>query len=191
MGKKRYDWEPIEKEYAAGQLSEGDLSRKHGPSRTAISKHMKKAGIIYGSLASNVRLKIAAKLVADEVAGQVASEEAIEAAATTGATVIKSHRNDIRQLQVAEEKLLAELFDNPTKLYITQHQGEIIEKEVDLTVTERLTGLSNLANVRAKRIVLERQAFALDDPSREKPSSKESLLDILLDKCDQGGLPRK
>lgn len=188
MGKKSkfrkdVDWLPIEREYAAGQLSRAEISRRFSVSRPAIEKHMNAEQIAYGSAAESVRSKAQAKLISDpdglEVAGEVAGlqpAEAVEVAARRSAEVVRSHRRDIQQLREKEEILLEELFDNPTKLWIGQYQGEIIEKEVYLAVTDRITAFSNLTNARKTRIGLERQAFNLDDPDAQKNSQTPEVV---------------
>jgi flagellar biosynthesis/type III secretory pathway chaperone len=61
-----------------------------------------------------------------------------------------------------EERLLIEL-ETATKLFITQYQGEIIQKTVGMTVKEKSSTLKDLAAVRAQRIALERQSHNIKD----------------------------
>jgi hypothetical protein len=92
--------------------------------------------------------------------------EIIQEAAETGAEVVRTHRKDILVLRRVEQALLAELGDAenpPKKVYVTQYQGQIIEREFAITVTERATALNALAGAAQKRIQLERQAYNLDD----------------------------
>jgi len=184
MAKKTAEeWHLIEEAWMAGLLSQAEICRKFNTPRSTAQKHMAKFEIAYGSQAHAVRLRIGAQMVAGSVAGSDAAATndfdpaaAVEAAVKQGVHVIESHRLDITALQDAEKVLLLELLDNPKKLFITQHKGEIIQKEVGLTVTERLTGLSNLANVRAKRITLERQAYSLDDPDAKKDDGLHEVI---------------
>lgn len=169
-GRERYDWETIHKEYRSGTFSDAELARRHGCSRTAIQKKAKQGGWIK-DLTEAVRVTTNAKLVAHDakVAAEVAGENAksaIDSASDLRLSVIQLHRQDIRCLRELETKLIAEIDNNPTKLYITQYQGQIIEKEVGLTAAERALAANNLANVQHKRIQLERQAFSIDDKAR-------------------------
>jgi hypothetical protein len=178
--KTKYDWVAIESEYRTGTFSDAELSRKYGCSRTAIQKHAKKDGWSR-DLSPLVRRSLNKKLieedakVASEVAGcNVDDDESVERAAGTRFNVVACHRKDIKALRELETKLIAELDGNPTKLYITQYQGEIVEKEVGLTAAERAQAANNLANVQHKRIALERQAYNLDERSGE-----ESIEDLI------------
>ena len=161
--RKQIDWEPIKKEFCAGQLSIKEIGRRHDCSDTAIRKKARQEGW-QRNLADKVREKVREKLVRSEVRDQNANEdEIVDEAATRGFQVVISHRKDIRALRELEAKLIDELQNNPTKLYITQYQGGIIEKVVDLTAAEKAQAANNLANVQFKRIHLERRAFNLDD----------------------------
>ena len=165
--RKKYDWETIEAEYRSGQFSDAELSRRHGCSRTAIQKKVKSLGW-KKDLTKAVRQSANAKLIAEDarVASEVAgcnAKSATDAAAERRVNVVLTHRKDINRLRDLEEKFLSELIDNPTKLYITQYQGQIVEKEVGIAVTDKCAALNNLANVQHKRIQLERQAFNIED----------------------------
>lgn len=170
--RKAYDWEAIEREYRAGQLSIKEVARRYGCSDTAIRKKAKKLGW-ERDLASAIRDKVRNKLVREEVrGGNVSEPELIEQAAERGAQVVLTHRKDINRLRDLEAAFLEELSGSPTKLYITQYQGEIVSAEVGIPVTDKSAALNNLANVQHKRIQLERQAFNLndsDDPA-DKPT---------------------
>jgi DNA-directed RNA polymerase specialized sigma subunit len=93
------------------------------------------------------------------------TEEEISDAVNANVALVMSHRNDIGKLVEVENKLLEELNGDPTKLYIAQFQGQIIEKVVGLTVTEKSSALLNIASVQAKRIDKQRQAFGITDKS--------------------------
>ncbi|RLB91964.1 MAG: hypothetical protein DRH10_00610 [Deltaproteobacteria bacterium] len=172
--KSRYnhDWQAIEAEYRTNQFSDAELARRHGCSRGAIQKRVKKFGWtrdLSRAVAQASKAKLIAedaKLVAGEVAGSNVRErnrETIEQAAERRVAVVRLHRNDIQILRELEAKLLKELLGEPTKLYITQYKGKIVSKELSLTAAERSQAANNLANVQHKRIQLERQSFNLND----------------------------
>jgi hypothetical protein len=169
--RKQYDHQAIGRVYRAGQLSDREVAAQFGCSHTYVQKLAKKYGW-KKDLSSRVRKGVANKLVA-KVANGNTDDEIVEAASRIGAEVVELHRQDIANLRVVEAKLIAELAGEPKKLYMTQYQGVIVEKEVGLTVAERAQAANNLANVQHKRIALERQAFNLDDGSGEtdKPDS--------------------
>jgi len=185
-----YDWEAIEKEYRAGQMSLRAISNKYGPAPSSIASRATRKGWVR-DLSDDVRRAIRVKLaLANEKANKANANpaEIIEEAATRGVEVVLSHRKDIANLKSLEQSLIAELQENPTKLYLTQYRGEIVEKVVGLTAAERAAAAANLAQVQHKRIALERQAFSLDDDpvgslkellARITPAAKQALLDAL------------
>jgi transposase-like protein len=164
----RYDWEAIERDYVAGQISIREIARQHGCNDAAIHRKARRLGW-ERDLSAVVRKTVRSKLARSGVSSarvskrKVSDKEIIEQAAERGAQVVSLQRKDIASLRELEEQLIAELKDGPKKLYITQYQGEIVSKEVSLTVAERAQAANNLANVQHKRIALERQAYNLDD----------------------------
>jgi len=182
--RKKYDWATIESEYRTGTYSDAELARRHGCSRAAIQKWVKKEGwtrdlsvavsksfrakLIQadaeaaGRVAGGVAERVAEKVASGSLDTTATDEESIDRAAETRFQVVASHRRDIAELRKLEIELISELRNNPTKLYITQYQGKIIQAELGLTVAERAQAANNLANVQHKRIALERQAFNLD-----------------------------
>jgi len=91
------------------------------------------------------------------------TDEDINEAVNTNIALVMSHRADISRLAEVETNLLKELNNNPTKLYLTQFQGVIVEKEVGLTVAEKASALLSLSSVQSKRIDKQRQAFGITD----------------------------
>lgn len=156
-----YDWEAIEDEVRAGRLSLREIARRHGCSDTAIRKRMK-ARNIKRDLSKRVMEKVRTELVRNQVRkSNVNDDEIVEKAAKEPVQVVLLERKDIKALRALENKLMAELADDPTKLYITQYKGKIIKKVVGLTVAEKMGALRDLATTRHKRIQLERQAWNL------------------------------
>ena len=166
----KYDWPTIKNEYRSGTYSDAELSRRHGCSRKAIQKRVEKEGWTR-DLSKAVRQTFNAKMVAEDakVARKVAADNAkadeseVDRAAEVRLDVVMLHRSDIRALREEEQRLLAELGDSPTKLWVGQYQGQVIEHKVGIAVTERASALQALAAVQHKRIQLERQAFNIDD----------------------------
>ena len=135
-GRKAYDWEAIERDYRAGQLSNRELGRKHGPSHVAIGKRAKRDGWTK-DLAKRVRDEVTTALVTGEVTTPHAdAREIVKQAAAQGVEIVLSHRTDIAALR---EKLEA-----------------LIKRATEAAEVESLSRtLKNL-------VALERQAFNLD-----------------------------
>ena len=166
------DWEKIEKNYRLGQKTTRAIGAEHGISHTAVQKRAKKYGWVQDKSSEVLEKTRAALLAQNKVSTQEVSkkpspvaaptENDINIAVETNVAIILSHRKSIAKLQKVEEKLISELSNEPTKLYITQYQGMIIEKEIGLTIAEKAQAANNLASVQKHRITLERQAFGLD-----------------------------
>lgn len=160
--RKIIDWESIEEEFRAGQLSVAEIARRFETTHQAIFNRAKRKGWVR-NLAVNVARRARHKLVADIADRDATDTEIIEAASERSASVVRLHRQDIAKLKDMEQKLLSELGDNPKKTWVGQYQGEVITKDLSITVTDRCQALNNLANVQHKRIQLERQAYNLDE----------------------------
>jgi len=160
------DWDRGDRMIRAGQLSLREIGCAIGCSEAAVRKRIKTRGLVR-DLTGQVRATVRSLLVRKERTSSLANDaEIIEEAAETGAEVVRTHRKDILVLRRVEQALLAELGDAenpPKKVYVTQYQGQIIEREFAITVTERATALNALAGAAQKRIQLERQAYNLDD----------------------------
>ena len=160
--RKIIDWETIEAEYRAGQLSIREIARQNNCSAPAILKKAKLNGW-KRDLTKKVQQLVNTKLVNDGVNDNNANDdEIIETMASRNVAAIRLMRQDIEKLRQVEQKFIDELSGDPKKTWVGQYKGEIVEKEYDLTVTERAIAAANLANVQHKRIALERQARNID-----------------------------
>lgn len=168
----RCDIEQMAQEYRVG-TSLRQIAKKHGVTATTVTRLAKRYEWTR-DLTDKVREEINRKLDIDvTIKGRNAEAEAIEKAAQRGVEVIETHRKDIAKLREREEALLKELGEDPTKLYVTQYKGEIVQKVLRLTVAERAATLRDLSTVQQRRIELERQAYNLDDADR---LSKKKLI---------------
>lgn len=187
--RKQIDWEKVEAEYRAGTISLREIGRQHGCTDTAIRKRAKAEGWSR-DLSEKINKEVRSKLVRTEVRtpDKATEKEIIEAVATRSTEIIVSERKDLEALRAQENKLMEELSGEPTKLYITQYKGEIFEKTVGLNVTEKASALQALANVRARRIELERKVWGIVS---EDEGSKTGMLDDILAAIDgtSKGLP--
>lgn len=173
MTKRSTDWEAIEREYRAGQLSVAEIGRQYGVSHTAVQKRAKAHGWSR-DLSRRVRQKVATRLVAGEVAA-ARETEAIETAAARGVEVVRQHRADISQARDTFRDLLAELRE------ACQRRDEIEDEVATETASERnpqrrammlravslpsRTGVLKDLSIAGRTLIeLERQAFSLDEP---------------------------
>ena len=155
----KVDWEGIEREYRAGQLSVREIARQYALSEGAIRKRAK-ADNWERSLASQVRETIREKLVRidgtqEGTQNQRAQDaQIVEHAALRGMAVITSHRRDLVQIhglkRIIADRLSQHLdgvkVDGPC-LGERESPGDLLEK---------------LSRVTARLIPLERQAHNLD-----------------------------
>jgi len=193
--KRKYiDWDGIEPLYRAGNLSLHKICDQYEMDH--INSQVWKITVTHAAilkkakekewtrdLAKKVQKRIQEKLVTSLVttsnkkAGGGSDEENIERAAELGSGVVFRHRDEIFELKKYEADLLKELSEEPTKLYLANFQGQIIQQEVGLTVTEKSVTLKNLAAVRAQRIGLEREAHNLDNGPAPPDSAKIIISD--------------
>ena len=87
----RYDWETIRAEYEAG-ASMGELSRKHGVNKAAISRRAKKEGWVQDSSEAVARLAEAKVNGLVNTVDPKKKAEAVDAAAERKASVIREQR---------------------------------------------------------------------------------------------------
>lgn len=115
----RYDWETIRAEYEAG-ASQSDLSRRHGPSRTAIQKRIRAEGWIQD--VSGTINRLAEAKVAGVIAGCTPQKkaEALDRAADAKAAVMVRHKEEwVQHQRIIDEALAADDFDKAKLAKIT------------------------------------------------------------------------
>lgn len=192
MTTKQPDWEAIERAYRAGALSIRTIADRNGISDTAIRKKAKASGWVR-DLSEQVRKEVRNKLVRGEVRdGQCANPERdaeiVEEAAEEGATVVRSHRRDIRKAPNLANLLMDDLLT-------TIQQRESIEDAIEEETRDDSNGmrranmlgavslpsnaktLFQLSSAMKNLQVLERQAFNLDD--KEQSSDVDELSNLM------------
>ncbi len=189
------DWERIEAEYRAGQLSVVEIGRQCGVSHTAINLKAKQRGWTR-DLSEKVRREVAAQLAKQEVSEKLSAEklsskpkklsaeresETVELAAARGVEIVRQHRKDIGQQTALVRRLVSELEES------TIQNGEIIETiEAEtagdknglrrqsmlraVALSTRAGVMKDLAGAAKILIDLERRAFNLDEPGDPPPS---------------------
>ncbi|WP_448206480.1 hypothetical protein [Azospirillum sp. sgz302134] len=176
--RKPTDWEAIEREYRAGQLSVSEIGRQYGVSHTAINKKAKSQGWTR-NLAERVREEVSARLVSDGVSAANA-RETVELAAARGVEIVRSHRQDIASGRKMVSLLMKEL--ETATVHIDDIEEVIEEETADdsngkrrammqmaVALPSRAKTIASLSMAMKNLIGLERQAFNLSDgPDDEK-----------------------
>ncbi|EKT4476552.1 hypothetical protein QEL91_002224 [Pseudomonas putida] len=191
MTSKQPDWEAIERAFRAGALSIRTIADRNGVSDTAIRKKAKALGW-ERDLSEQVRKEVRNKLVRGEVredqcANPERDAEIIEEAAEEGATVVRSHRRDIRKAANLANLLMDDLLT-------TIKRREDIEDEIERETADDESGfrrssmlaavalpsnaktLFQLSSAMKNLQVLERTAFGLDDKEQSKDADELSQL---------------
>lgn len=182
MAKKTPDWERIELDYRAGIKSLREIASGSGTSHVAISRRAKKFGWTR-SLKKQIRQR-ADELVNSECNSErnsvtaVLESETIDANARAIADVKLSHRRDIPRARLLSMNLLAELEHQAgvNNVDLLEQLGELLhnpdDKGIDklneiyqkvISLPNRVKAMKDLGEAMRVLILLERQAFNLDE----------------------------
>jgi len=192
--RKPADWEAIEREFRAGQLSVREIARQHGISHAAINKRAKLEGWTK-NLAAKVRQEVSNRLVSTSVSSGNA-REAVDTAAARGVELVRQHQSSLGRANRIAETLMAELQRGCDRL---DEIEEAIEEETGddqnsnrrnamlkaVSLPSRAATLRELSQTLKNLIPLERQAFNLDEPGDDEPATKSDVRTALA-KLDQG-----
>lgn len=198
MSTKQPDWERIEQLFRAGLLSVREIAAASGVSHTAINKRSKAEGWDR-DLNAKIKAKADSLVSKREVSKKVSTETLatergiVEANAEVIADIRLAHRGDISRSRRLTNKLLDELEA------LTDEQGTIKEliaqlKDGDHEDGEAMSDMLALANkmgalpTRTKTmkelaetlktlVVLERQAYGLDE--KEKSADADDLSSLM------------
>jgi len=193
MANKNPDWDRIEIEYRANKLSIREIARIHEVGEATIRKRAKKNGW-QRDLAKKVQARTEEKLVrnaAHELS--VKDEEVVEEIAGRNATVVETHRIDIRAGRDITSMLMTELHDN-TK-HIESLEGLIAQASEDeewsdkrratvnraVSLPQRAAVMRDLATSMKTLQGLERTAFGIDGKETDEMSYEERLNALLED----------
>jgi len=179
MARKSIDWDAVGREYRAGMLSVREIARQHGIDDRSIRKHAKKEGWSR-DLGEKVRAKVRSEMVRAEVRKPDAPEaEVIEMAAQRGVQVLREHRKDIGRGRKLVEAMFTELEDQTeNRALLTELVGSHLEDvgaseqakrvaQKAISLPGRAGTLRDLTQSLQRLVILERQAFNLDD---ERPA---------------------
>lgn len=180
------DWELIEREYRAGQLSVSEIARLGNCSHTAIQKKAKKRGWTR-NLREKVREEVAARLVAEGVANGNA-RETIERAAERDIQLIRDHRKDISSGRLVVRSLWEEL-QEASDHRVAIEQAIVAETNEDgkrraimlraVSLSSRSSTAANLAVALKNLVGIERQAFGLGDGSEGSSDGSAMTVEIV------------
>lgn len=143
---KAVDWEAVEREYRAGQLSVAEIARQNGVSAPLVFRRAKRDGWTR-NLAERIREAVTARSVTDGITGATA-RETIELAAERGVQIVREHRKLIGRGHVIVGKLFGE---------VENADGDAI------SLKDKATAFGTLTNSLKTLIGLERQAFNLGE----------------------------
>lgn len=174
MARRHIDWDSIEREYRAGQLSTREIAREHDVSDAAVRKKAKALGW-ERDLSQEVKTRVKAKVARQEVLDSDEDEAIVEKAAQRGADVIALHKTSIGTGRQLVDGMLRELLSQHTnrdllKELIEQHGDDLGEKmtavvQKAISLSSRATTARDLSQAMERLIRLERQAFSLDEQS--------------------------
>ncbi len=188
MIRNKTDWETISRHYRAGCRSLRDIGNEYGISEGAIRKRAKKEGWPR-DLSEQIKAKATEKVRIEAVRGgtQGASERSIiEAESDIQSRVALSHRKDIPQKRELVAKLFAEIeamtdnkeLSETLQEALANDDAKVLAQAVNKVVSlpQRIKGTADLVNAYKTLIMLEREAFGIND---DAGSSEDALANLI------------
>jgi predicted DNA-binding protein YlxM (UPF0122 family) len=186
MERKRVkpDWDAIEREYRAGQLSIREIARTRNVSDKAIRNKAKAEGWEQ-DLSARVSEKVRTELVRTEVRTDNAqAKEIVEAAAARVVSVVREHRKDISSLRETvktlteqlttaigkREELESAIIDETSEDGNAQRRNAMLKA---VALPSHASVVRELANSLKTLIALEREAFNI--PSGDGASNPDDV----------------
>ena len=160
--RKPIDWEAVEREYRAGQLSIREIGRQHGVTDAGIRKRANGDGW-ERDLSDRVRMAVRNEMVRAAVRNATPREPVtdaaiVDAAKTRGAKAIEGHLLRAERLKGLADKLTSEL---ETYMDGGSPSVQIFVSRGDSPATI----IRTLADTAERIAKIERQALSLDDDS--------------------------
>ena len=198
-GKRRADWDAIERDYRTGKFTLRELEEKHGAFNSSIARKAKKDGWTQ-DLSVAIKQATNAKL-AEALVSDIASEGAQNAsmtvlvAAEVNKQVILGHRKGLQTLTQVKRKLLEHIEQAAVLLPDLAEVVEMVRKPDDngidrandalrkaMSRSALVDDLKKLADVDEKVRKGEREAFDLDlDPDKQSTADDgKKLSDVEL-----------
>lgn len=173
MARQRYDWEAIEAEYRTGRFSLEQLSRRHGPNRSTISRRATAEGWqkdLTGAVKQRTREKLSRP---DSAPPDLPDVDIIELASDENATIARGHRDMLSRWRTIAGRYAQRMQEQLErgKREAQLSDGEVIEIDLDLEYIGKCMGYGTQA---VERIVkMERQSYGLDLESDDAPPERE------------------
>lgn len=188
--RRKYDWEAIEREYRAGQMTVRELSAAFGTPRGTIASRAKRKGW-ERDLSGKVKQAADAQLLKDSGASADSDADSehdlVRTAAARVVEIIRQHRGTLGQLHETSKKLLglvtryADIAEKQSKAKTDAAREKFNAEMASLRTAFGETPIAAINKLTAavERIVnLERKAFNIEDKDRT-PDDSVPLVDRL------------
>ncbi|WP_163557576.1 hypothetical protein [Halomonas sp. NO4] len=165
----QYDWEAIKQDYRTGRFTLFELSRRHGPTRQAISKKARQqewTKDLTDEVRQRTREKVSRATLppeAQEALDEPDDEAIVEHAATENAAVVKGHRKMLSAWRERLEEytaLLGQQMASSTRT-VLDREGNEVDVDVELDYVGKCMSYGTQALDRV--VKLERQSYGLDE----------------------------
>ena len=206
--RRRVDWDAVDRDYRAGNLTVRELATKHGTNHATIVRRAKRLGLTR-DLSEAVREATNARLIAETITREVTSAvtkshqevtNTVMAAAEVNARVVMGHRQELSQARALANALLAEL----QQVALTSDDQEVLAeilagedaKPADLAKARnavarvlglggRVTSIRALGETFVRLQAAERAAYGIE----QAPRAAEDPLAALLKGMGRSSLP--
>ena len=195
-GKRRTDWEAVERDYRTGRFTLRELETKYGVNNSTISRRADKHGWTQ-DLSSAIKQATNAKLIQSIVAAECSTAqqnaaETVLVAAEVNKQVILAHRKGLQELTSVKRALLDQIQQAAALLPDLAEVVEMVRQPDDngvdrandalrkaMSRSALVDDLKKLADVDEKVRKGEREAFGLDVAPEDAggPASTKSMTD--------------
>lgn len=190
VGKRKTDWEAVERDYRTGKYTLRELETKHGADHGLISRKARKEEWKQ-DLGPAIKQATSAKLVEQLVTNEVTNSHqkvtnTIDVAATMSANVILGHRKGLKRITGIKEQLLTQIEQTASEMPAIANVLELLRKPDENGIDrandalKKMLGrsalvddLKKLADVDEKVRKGEREAFDLDEPQDDKSAERD------------------
>lgn len=192
-GRKRVDWEAVERDYRTGRYSLRELGAKHAANHATIGRRSEKEGWTK-DLTAAIRQATNAKLIETETrqhcdGARQSATETVLVAAELNRQVILGHRARVGKATDVAMRMLAELDATTLKAGELEALFERITEDTDgpalaaaqqqfrefMRLHARVGSAQKLMAALGTAQTLERQAFGLDDADKPPPADRKPL----------------
>lgn len=202
--RRRVDWDAVDRDYRAGNLTVRELATKHGTDHATIVRRAKRLGLTR-DLSDAVREATNARLITEAITSEVTKSHqevtsTVMAAAEVNVRVIMGHRQELGQARALANALLAELQQAAMTAEDQELLAELLAgegaKPVDLAKARaavaraiglggRVTSMRALGETFARLQAAERAAYGIE----QAPKAAEDPLAALLMGLGRSSLP--